>query len=64
MLVIGAETSTEQPAGRYQLVAFNAAGMEPNAMIIDTTTGKAWGAKLTSNWHDNGAEFWAVKTEK
>jgi len=63
MFALGASDSTGTFGGRYQIVAFNAAGMEPNAMVIDTQTGKVWGAKLNSNWRDDGANFWNTKNQ-
>lgn len=65
MVAIAAESSSTPSGGRYQLVTFSAGpGAEPNAMIIDTSTGKVWSTKLTSNWRDSGGSFWDAKEGK
>lgn len=60
VFAIGASSFSAQSPGRYQIVAFNAGpNMTPNGIIIDTSTGKVWGANLAAlSWKDDaGREF-------
>jgi hypothetical protein len=58
ILCIGADDSPSSAlCGRYQIVTVNGAGMQPNALILDTTTGKVWGADLSRIWKNDSNFF-------
>jgi len=60
VLAIGAADSTNSD-GRYQVSV--APGSNPSqagfAIMVDTQTGKAWGANIQSDFHGGG--FWDTK---
>lgn len=57
MFAIGAGTSSNE-VGRYQI----SAGSQGCAVMVDTTTGQAWGFQppSTVQWRNDGA-FWNAK---
>jgi len=40
------------------------AGGQANALMIDTTTGKAWGVNLVNDWKNDGGNFYVPKEGK
>ena len=63
MFVIGADSPSSTlwqiPAQKYQLVTYGTPGTY-YAMLVDTQTGKVWGANLAANWRNDG-NFWDTK---
>ncbi len=57
MFVIGAGGTSSN--GRYQVVTGNSANGSGVAIMVDTQTGKAWGADIQKDWQSGG--FWDAK---
>jgi hypothetical protein len=63
MFVMGAEQSSSNQVGKYQVQAVPGENRIPGyAIIIDTRTGETWGMDAASDWHDyKGDKFWGTK---
>jgi len=63
MFVMGAEQSSSNQVGKYQVQAVPGENRIPGyAIIIDTQTGETWGMDAVSDWHDyKGDKFWGTK---
>ncbi len=62
MFSVGAGTTpSPNPVGKYQCRLVSTSHPDLGyALILDTQTGKSWGATLSRNWHDLGS-FWDEK---
>ncbi|MGH7990945.1 MAG: hypothetical protein ACREDS_12245 [Limisphaerales bacterium] len=58
IFAIGASDSTNTN-GRYQVAVGNSQNGHGFAIMVDTETGKAWGADIQSDWKSGG--FWDQK---
>jgi hypothetical protein len=59
MFAMGADDSPSNPVGRYQI-----ASSQNFAVVLDTTTGRAWGANFVSTaQYRNDGNFWDAKDQ-